>query len=346
MKQKRNGASGRFLALMLAILISLSLPAPIFAGAGFSLSEVTALRDETARFVYESTPQPNYETTAGRWEAYSLRNSGLSVPQSWYEAFYSSVENWAAEKEGVLHRRKYTEYSAMTIVLTTLGYDPSNVAGYDLTAALTDFDSVVWQGVNGPSWALQALECLGSRDPVCQRYIEEILARQLDCGGWNLSERGGGGEGDIDLTGMVLQALAVYMDQPEVKQAADKALAWLSSVQAPTGGFIFYGTETCESDAMILLAMARLGISVQDSRFVKNGNTVLDALLAYRQKDGSFLHVKDMGADRLATEQALRALNAAISSGILADEEAPAEAQDLHAALSSWIRSVALRAAP
>ena len=345
MKRHNRRASGRIAALMLAILIFLSIPASAFADAGISVSEVTALRDETSRYVYESTPQPGYETMEGRWEVYSLKNSGVEVPQSWYDAFYSSVESWVKEKEGVLHRRKYTEYSAMVIVLTTLGYDPSSVAGYDLTAALSDFDSIVWQGVNGPSWALQALECLGADNAARQPYIDEILARQLDCGGWNLNDRGGGGEGDIDLTGMTLQALAADMDQPAVKNAADRAVAWLSSVQAETGGFIFYGTETCESDAMILLAMARLGIAVNDPRFIKNGHTVLDALLSYRQNDGSFLHVKDMGADRLATEQALRAMNAAISSGILEKDAQPVKTETLHETLASWIRSLALKAA-
>ena len=344
MKQSCKRASGRIAALMLAILLCITSPASAFADAGLSVSEVTALRDGTARFVYESTPQPGYETTEGRWEVYSVRNSGLAVPKSWYDAFYVNVEDWVKEKEGVLHRRKFTEYSAMTIVLTALGYDPANVAGYDLTAPLEDFDNIVWQGVNGPSWALQALECIGSASSVKQRYIDEILARQLNCGGWNLNDRSGDGEGDIDLTGMVLQALAAYQDQPAVKAASDKAIAWLSSVQAETGGFIFYGTETCESDAMVLIALARLGISAGDPRFVKNGNTVLDALLAYRQKDGSFLHVKDGGTDRLATEQALRAMNAAIDAGIL-EEPQQADPASLQKDLQQWIRELAKRAA-
>ena len=217
MKHNAMRAPGRIAALMLAILIFLSLPAPAFADAGLSVSETAALRDETARYVYETTPEPGYDTMEGRWEVYSVHNSAFSAPQGWYDAFYQNVEDWVAGAQGVLHRRKYTEYSAMTIVLSSLGYDPANVAGYDLTAALEDFDNVVWQGVNGPTWALQALECVDSDSSVKQRYIEEILSRQLDCGAWNLNDRGGDGQGDIDLTGMALQALAAYPDQPAVK---------------------------------------------------------------------------------------------------------------------------------
>ena len=344
MNHNKKQASGRIAALMLAILLFFSLPASVYADAGLSVSSVSALRDETARYVYETTPDPNYETMEGRWEVYSVFNSGFDAPQSWYDAFYANVEAWVKEKEGVLHRRKYTEYSAMTIVLKTLGYDPSNVAGFDLTGALGDFDNIVWQGINGPTWALQALELLGSGDAVCDRYVEEILSRQLDCGGWNLSDAGGSGEGDIDLTAMVLQGLAPYMDRPAVNAVAEKALAWLSAVQDVTGGFIFYGTETCESDAMVLLAMARLGIALDDARFVKNGKTVLDALLAYRQRDGSFLHVMGAKTDRLATEQALRAMNAALSSGIVSEEDVPADPVSLQKELNAWIRALAEKA--
>ena len=344
MKHNAMRAPGRIAALMLAILIFLSLPAPAFADAGLSVSETAALRDGTARYVYETTPEPGYDTMEGRWEVYSVHNSAFSAPQGWYDAFYQNVEDWVAGAQGVLHRRKYTEYSAMTIVLSSLGYDPANVAGYDLTAALEDFDNVVWQGVNGPTWALQALECIDSDSSVKQRYIEEILSRQLDCGAWNLNDRGGDGQGDIDLTGMALQALAAYPDQPAVKAAADRAVAWLSSQQISTGGFLFYGTETCESDAMVLLAMAKLGIANDDARFVKNGKTVLDALLAYRQPNGGFRHVADGSIDRLATEQALRAMNAAISSGIL-KEDMPADMPLLKDMLQKWIRSLAERTA-
>lgn len=344
MKHKNTRASGRFAALVLAILMIITIPASVFADAGLSVSEVTALRDGTARYVYETTPAPNYDTMEGRWEVYSVHNSGFAAPQSWYDAFYQNVEDWVRGNQGVLHRRKYTEYSAMTIVLTALGYDPSNVAGYDLTAALEDFDNVVWQGVNGPTWALQALECIGSTSSVRQRYIDEILARQLDCGAWNLGDRGGSGEGDIDLTGMALQALAAYQDQPAVKAATDRALAWLSAQQTSTGGFLFYGTETSESDAMVLIALARLGISIDDPRFVKNGKTVLDGLLAYRQTNGGFKHVTDGNIDRLATEQALRAMNAAIFCGIL-KADAPSDPAAYYTSLQQWIRSLAERAA-
>ena len=58
------------------------------------------------------------------------------------------------------------------------------------------------------------------------------------------------------------------------------------------------------------MALAELGISLDDSRFVKNGNTALDALLTYANADGSFRHTMDGDANEMATEQALYALAA------------------------------------
>ena len=60
----------------------------------------------------------------------------------------------------------------------------------------------------------------------------------------------------------------------------------------------------------MLIALAALGIDpVKDSRFTKNGLTLLDALLAYALDNG-FRHTMDGTVDAMATEQALCALTA------------------------------------
>ena len=109
---------------------------------------------------------------------------------------------------------------------------------------------------------------------------------------------------------MALQALAGYTAQASVKTAVEKGVAALSKIQGADGGFSTGGAETCESNAQVLVALAELGISLDDSRFVKNGNTALDALLTYANADGSFRHTMDGDANEMATEQALYALAA------------------------------------
>ena len=130
----------------------------------------------------------------------------------------------------MLHERKYTEYSRVILALTAIGRDPSNVAGYNLLTPLGDFEKTIWQGLNGPIWALIALNS-GSYDipknpsaktqATRQLYINEILNNQLADGGWNHTDTG---NSDPDMTAMALQALAKYQDQKSVQSATDKAL--------------------------------------------------------------------------------------------------------------------------
>ena len=112
---------------------------------------------------------------------------------------------------------------------------------------------------------------------------------------------------------MTLQALAKYTDQKAVAEAAERAVSCLSGIQQADGGFQTMGTATSESAAQVILALGELGISIEDERFVKNGKSVLDALLTYRQADGSYLHLPDKsGVGSIATEQAFCALVSAL----------------------------------
>ena len=112
---------------------------------------------------------------------------------------------------------------------------------------------------------------------------------------------------------MALQALAKYQDRKDVAEAIDKGLTLLSERQNENGGYQYSAAEqaSCESVAQVIVALAELGISLDDSRFVKNGKTLLDGILQFRQADGGFSHLVDGETDLLATEQAFYALVAA-----------------------------------
>ena len=66
-----------------------------------------------------------------------------------------------------------------------------------------------------------------------------------------------------------------------VKKSVDKALKFLSRQQNNDGGYSAEGISNCESTAQVLMAISALNINIEDSRFVKNGNTVLNGLLDY-----------------------------------------------------------------
>ncbi|WP_405343090.1 DUF4430 domain-containing protein [Ruminococcus sp.] len=126
--------------------------------------------------------------------------------------------------------------------------------------------------------------------------LSEILSREMDEGGWAVM----GSWGDVDVTAMTLQALAPhYGGRGDVTDAIDRAITWLSERQLDSGGFKTMGTENCESAAQVVMALSALGIDPQvDGRFIKNGTSVMEAMLDYRLSNGGFSHT---GSDGNAT---------------------------------------------
>lgn len=209
---------------------------------------------------------------------------------------------------GVLSNTKSTEYSACILTLTAAGFDARDIGGYDLTAALFDTAFVTKQGINGAIFALLALDCGAYPTPegVREVLVENILSRRLSDGGFAFS----GEQADPDITAMALCALAPYTDRAAVQEAVERAIEVLSDLQDEDGGYSSFGTVNAESCAQVVLALAALGLSQRDERFVKNGRSALDALVTYWQGDG-FSHEKSGEANALASCQAYAALTAA-----------------------------------
>ena len=272
---------------------------------------------KTARYLQAQIPEPTCAAVGGDWLVFGLARSGVKVPQKYFDAYYKNVEEYIVSVNGVLSRKKNTEYSRVILALTAIGKTPADVAGFNLLLPLGDFDETVRQGINGTIFALLALDSGNYEIPenpdaavqaTRQMYVDELLARALPDGGWTLT----GGEPDVDITAMTLQALAKYRDQADVTAAVERGLAVLSSLQEPDGGYVSWGSSNSESVAQVIVALTELGVPLDDERFTKNGITVEDALLRFAQENGAFVHVRDGsgGDDGMATEQAFYALAA------------------------------------
>ena len=137
--------------------------------------------------------------------------------------------------------------------------------------------------------------------------LSEILSYEKDEGGWAVM----GSWGDVDVTAMTLQALEPYYGgRGDVTDAIDRAITWLSERQLDSGGFKTMGAENCESAAQVVMALSDLGIDAQtDGRFRKNGTSVMDAMMAYRQSNGGFSHTGSSG-NATATVEVFCALTA------------------------------------
>ena len=310
-------------ALVLALACSLS-PAPSLANDGSALnfdSDASAapasygeILAQTVAYLSASVPDPGVSSIGGEWAVIGLARNG-SLPADWASTYYTNLVRTLRDTDGVLHRVKYTEYSRVVIALSSLGFDPTDVAGYDVLSPLGDFDQVCWQGANGPIWALIALDSRGydaptvpdgKRQTTRDALIDAVLDSEIAGGGWALS----GSVPDVDMTAMALTSLAPYRGaRADAAAAIERGLSVLSSLQGEGGGFGDAGSATSESCAQVVVALASLGIDpASDERFAKAGGSVLDALCAFAVPGGGFKHVADGEVNGMATEQGFYAL--------------------------------------
>ena len=253
---------------------------------------------------------PTVNSIGGEWMVIGLARSGRTVPAGYYDNVVEYVKAKADANER-LHPAKVTDNARVILALTAIGKDVTNVGGHNLLKGLDNMDYVQTQDINGPIFTLIALDSHNyptMGDVTREKLIQVILDAQLPDGGWNLS----GENADPDMTAMAIQALAPYYKTNEtVKAAVDKALEALSALQRTDGGFGSWGTVNSESCAQVIVALTALGIDpTADSRFVKNGHTVLDALAGFYVTGGGFRHTAGGERNDMATEQGYYALAA------------------------------------
>ena len=299
----------RILSIFLTLIIISGTFTTSFA-ADFDINQVIA---ETASYIYKTISKPQIGSIGGEWAVLGLVRSGVEIPEEYYQNYYKALEECVKERKGILHDKKYTEYSRVILALTSIGKNPKDIAGYNLLTPLGDYEKTIWQGVNGAIWALIALDS-GNYDmpnnpnakvqATREMYINHIIEKQTSDGGWALS----GDVADPDVTGMALQALSKYQDNDKVKSATEKALNCLSNMQKENGGFSSYEVETSESSVQVLVALCELGVSIDDERFVKNGKSVLDNLFSFYENGKGFKHIHEDSTNLMATEQCFYAL--------------------------------------
>jgi len=226
---------------------------------------------------------------------------------------------------------KATDIHRNILALLATGGDPSTIKSEDGSRTgnlLSDFVynrgltvSLGKQGVTGWIWGLVAVDSMqynipngsySSRDAM----IVEILKQQRNSNGFSLA----GEQSDPDITAMAVQALSPYYNSEKtytylratdqasvtktVRQVVDEALDRLSALQLNTGDYRSWGQRNAETGAQVALALCCLGIDPQkDTRFIKNGITLLDGILLYRMPDGGFAHILPADSSNSVTSE-------------------------------------------
>ena len=180
------------------------------------------------------------------------------------------------------------------MALVAAGQEVSDFAGIDVAVALTGHISPT--GQIGVSTAFnQSLAMMGlsiADQPVPAESVAWLLAQQETegdlAGSW---DDGFGTAGNIDSTALALVGLLVS-GSDETEEAIVAGLDFLHSAQLESGGWEYasgFG-ENANSTAMVVLALTFLGEDQlsEDSRWVKNGVSPLEALLAWQGESGAF----------------------------------------------------------
>lgn len=274
-------------------------------------------------------------SSATDWLPIGLSRCGVEDD---YDAYLAALQTYVEQKyrePDKLDRVKATEWHRISLAVLACGGDPTHFGkdenGSDINLiadGVYDRGKTVdigAQGLNGWLWGLITLDSMKYNIPAGSSYtrtemIKRILSFQLPDDGFNL-RFAQGSTADPDITAMAIQALAPYYRNAtfNVKDPVDKALDCLSKLQLDTGDFRSWGTRNSESVSQIIVSLCSIGVDPQnDSRFIKNGINLLDALFYYQQEDGGFAHSyeSDPGnpsaipgeSNSIATDQALLAL--------------------------------------
>ncbi|MEB2587656.1 DUF4430 domain-containing protein [Bacillus cereus] len=239
------------------------------------------------------------------WVAVALSRSGKNVP---IEAKLNYVKSVTEKVEKRINRFSATDLARTIIMMNAMSADPKNVGGHNLVQKLYESDKV--NSVTGYAFALLAFDTKKYEIPVESKWnrvalVEALLNNQHTDGGWTYNSSGSkDSASSVDVTGMVLSALAPYQERSDVKPAIQKAVAYLYNEQMQNGGFSADGQENSNSTAQAIIGLS-LVKDVDQNRLHK----AMQNLLSYQLSNGEFKWLpSDQNGNGMATEQALLAL--------------------------------------
>ncbi|AXY09115.1 cell wall anchor protein [Bacillus thuringiensis LM1212] len=239
------------------------------------------------------------------WVALGLSRSGKNVP---IEAKLNYVKAVTEKVEKRINRFSATDLARTIIMMNAMNADPKMVGEHNLVQKLYESDKV--NSVTGYTFALLAFDTKKYEVPVDSKWnrvalVDALLQTQHTDGGWTYdSASGKDSASSVDVTGMVLSALAPYQDRADVKPAVQKAVAYLYNEQLENGGFSADGQENSNSAAQAIIGLS-LVKDVDQNRLHK----AVQNLLSYQLPNGEFKWLPgDQNGSGMATEQALLAL--------------------------------------
>ena len=309
----------KIISFCLVVVLLLGGIAPTAIGASNEAPWEVAMH-QSLNWIEQSLAEgPRVGSVGGEWAILALARAGRICQGSpWLDPWFADLDRLLVEVDGlvaaghsILHPpstgtfpaelRRQTDFQRVTIALSALGADATNVNGRDLTQVYRTFTPrgqrhALNQTINADSYALIALNTGGYGGDTTQ-FLQAILETQRADGSFGLIPQQASSAFDVDMTAMVVQALAPYYragNAPAVL-AVGRALGWLR-----TQTFI-----DPESTAQMIVALTELG-----STYRQEAGTYVAHLLAWHEPEtGAFRRPYPTSPrNQMATEQAAYAL--------------------------------------
>ncbi|PES62694.1 cell wall anchor protein [Bacillus cereus] len=239
------------------------------------------------------------------WVAIGLARSGVNIP---LETKINYVQPVAEKVKKRLNRFSATDLARTIIMMNAMNVDPTKVEGQNLVQNLFESDKV--NSVTGYAFTLLALDTKKYEVPAEAKWnratlVQALLQSQHTDGGWTYdSSSSKESASNVDVTSMVLAALAPYQDQTDVKPAIQKAVDYLYKQQLGNGGFAADGQENSNSTAQAIIGLS-LVKDVDHDRL----NKAVQNVMSYQLPNGEFKWLpSDQKGSGMATEQVFLAL--------------------------------------
>ena len=246
------------------------------------------------------------------WNIFTTLRAGGTISEENRASYLESTEK--AVQEGL---SQPTDYARVILTLGVMGEDPTNFGGVNLIEKLYNWKGLDELTSNQISWILIALDSKDYEIPADARWSREDLVQmclefQDESGGFMLT-----GTPDVDMTGMIMQALAPYNndEHQDVQEAFTKALTWLQGKMTTEAGFAENSSsnENSCTTAQILTALSVAGIDPLDGNngFTIGKKNMVTNLWGYKADQGFYWDkTVDTKGNAMGTQQTTYAFEA------------------------------------
>ena len=135
--------------------------------------------EKTGAFLLDHVTEPTFGSVGGEWTILGLARSDLEVSGEYYETYFENLASYTAHQSGVLHEKKYTEYSRVILAVTEVEFT-GGASVFDVFRKILRQEKIHFEYIDATAYDSVYIEGIGN-------------LYEYDCGpqsGWMYSVNG------------------------------------------------------------------------------------------------------------------------------------------------------------